>query len=165
LLDVHQLVERLVDVLAADQVRHGAHLARRDAEIAELGGGFHVHPHLAAGAAAAGAGAPGAPGAAPGAPGAPGLTAFLSPVCPWNVRVGANSPSLWPTMFSVTNTGMNLRPLCTAKVCPTRSGRIVLRRDQVLTTFFWFCRFMSSTFLIRWRSMNRPFLTYRPIRE
>src|SRR5258708_1414504 len=40
---------------------------------------------------------------------------FLSPEWPWNVRVGANSPSLCPTMFSVTNTGTNLRPLCTAK--------------------------------------------------
>src|SRR5437764_9347173 len=64
-------------------------------------------------------------------------------------------------MFSVTNTGMNFRPLCTANVCPTRSGRMVERRDHVFTTFFWFCRFMSSTFLIRWRSMNGPFLTLR----
>src|SRR5439155_3756199 len=28
---------------------------------------------------------------------------FLPPECPLNVRVGANSPSLWPTMSSVTN--------------------------------------------------------------
>ena len=34
--------------------------------------------------------------------------AFLSPEWPWKVRVGANSPSLWPTMFSVTNTGHEL---------------------------------------------------------
>ena len=39
-------------------------------------------------------------------------------------------------MFSVTNTGTNLRPLCTANVRPTASGVIVLRRDQVLMTFF-----------------------------
>ena len=58
--------------------------------------------------------------------------AFLSAAWPWKVRVGANSPNLWPTMFSVTNTGTNFRPLCTAKVSPTASGRIVLRRDQVL---------------------------------
>src|SRR6185312_9254455 len=58
-----------------------------------------------------------------------------SPEWPWNVRVGANSPSLCPTMFSVTNTGTNLRPLWTAKVSPTASGMIVLRRDQVLMTF------------------------------
>jgi hypothetical protein len=59
----------------------------------------------------------------------------LSPEWPWNVRVGANSPSLCPTMFSVTNTGTNFRPLCTANVSPTASGVIVLRRDQVLMTF------------------------------
>src|ERR1035438_2394202 len=27
---------------------------------------------------------------------------LLPPVCPLKVRVGENSPSLWPTMFSVT---------------------------------------------------------------
>ena len=32
-------------------------------------------------------------------------------VWPLKVRVGANSPSLWPTMFSVTYTGMNFFPL------------------------------------------------------
>src|SRR5207248_5253308 len=142
---------------------HHAHLARRDAEVLQVGARFHLVPHLAAGAA--GAAGVGAPGMAGGPLGAPGFTAFLSPVCPWKVRVGANSPSLCPTMFSVTKTGMNLRPLCTAKVCPTRSGRMVERRDRVFTTFFWFCRFMSSTFLIRWRSMNGPFLTERAISE
>ena len=29
-------------------------------------------------------------------------SALRSPECPWNVRVGENSPSLWPIMFSVT---------------------------------------------------------------
>ena len=38
-------------------------------------------------------------------------------------------------MFSVTYTGMNFLPLCTARVCPTMSGITVERRDQVLTTF------------------------------
>ena len=33
-------------------------------------------------------------------------------------------------MFSVTYTGMNFFPLCTATVCPTNSGRIVARRDS-----------------------------------
>ena len=56
-----------------------------------------------------------------GAP--PPTLPFLSPEWPWNVRVGANSPSLCPTMFSVTKTGTNLRPLCTANVRPTASGR------------------------------------------
>ena len=64
-------------------------------------------------------------------------------------------------MFSVTNTGRNFRPLCTAKVRPTISGRMVERRDQVLMTFFDFCRCMSSTFFIRWASTNGPFLTER----
>src|SRR5690242_6265771 len=52
-----------------------------------------------AGGAAAGAGVVGVPAA--------GVGAFLSAALPaavWprNSRVGANSPSLWPTMFSVT---------------------------------------------------------------
>ena len=48
------------------------------------------------------------------------------------VRVTANSPSLWPTMFSLTRTGTCCRPLWTAIVSPTISGRIIERRDQVL---------------------------------
>ena len=39
-------------------------------------------------------------------------------------------------MFSVTYTGMNFFPLCTAIVWPTISGITVERRDQVLMTFF-----------------------------
>ena len=41
-------------------------------------------------------------------------------------------------MFSVVNTGTNLRPLWTANVMPSISGMIVERRDQVLRTFFDF---------------------------
>jgi small subunit ribosomal protein S3 len=37
--------------------------------------------------------------------------ARLSPAWPWKTRVGENSPNLWPTMFSFTSTGRNLRPL------------------------------------------------------
>ena len=50
--------------------------------------------------------------------------AALSDFAAWPLkcRVGENSPSLWPTMFSVTYTGMNFFPLCTASVCPTISG-------------------------------------------
>ena len=51
-----------------------------------------------------------------GAAGAAAAAFSVFVVCPLNVRVGANSPSLWPTMFSVTYTGMNFFPLCTAKV-------------------------------------------------
>ena len=39
-------------------------------------------------------------------------------------------------MFSVTYTGMNFLPLCTASVCPTNSGSTVERRDHVRMTRF-----------------------------
>src|SRR5262245_21176450 len=64
-------------------------------------------------------------------------------------------------MFSVTTTGTNLRPLCTAKVRPTHSGTIVDRRDHVLITLRLFVRTASSTFFRRCVSMNGPFLTER----
>ena len=83
--------------------------------------------------------------------------------CPLNVRVGENSPSLCPTMFSVTYTGMNFLPLCTASVWPMNSGRIVERRDHVRTTFFSFFSFIASTFFIRWSSTNGPFASERPM--
>ena len=47
------------------------------------------------------------------------------------VRVSANSPSLWPTMFSVTYTGMCCLPLCTAIVSPMKSGVTVERLADV----------------------------------
>ena len=50
-------------------------------------------------------------------------------------------------MFSVTYTGMNFFPLCTASVCPTISGTTVERRDQVLMTFFSALRFMRLDLL------------------
>src|SRR5215471_17192962 len=90
-----------------------------------------------------------------------GLATFFSAEWPEKVRVGANSPSLWPTMFSVTNAWMNFRPLCTAKVCPTNSGRMVDRRDQVFTTFFWLALMRSSIFFTRWASTKGPFLIER----
>jgi len=74
-----------------------------------------------------------------------------------NVRVGANSPSLWPTISSVTSTGMCLRPLWTPKVSPTNCGRIVERRLQVLITS---CRpddRAVSAFFSRKPSTNGPF--------
>jgi hypothetical protein len=81
--------------------------------------------------------------------------------CPRNVRVGANSPSLCPTIASVTNTGTCLRPSCTAIVCPSMSGMIVERRDQVLITFLEPFSFCTSTFLSRWSSTNGPFFRLR----
>jgi len=53
---------------------------------------------------------------------------------PLNVRVGANSPSLCPTMFSVMNSGTWRLPSCTAMVKPSMSGMIVDARDQVRIT-------------------------------
>src|SRR5262245_42072913 len=65
-------------------------------------------------------------------------------------------------MFSVTYTGMNFRPLCTASVWPTNSGSTVERRDHVLTTFFCRDAFSASTFSTRWASTNGPFAVDRP---
>jgi hypothetical protein len=106
---------------------------------------------------AAGFGAAGATGAA--AAGAavaptPTFSAFSAP-CPWNVLVSANSPSLWPTMFSVTKTGTNFLPLCTAMVKPTISGKIVERLDQVFTTCLLFEAFVI--FVIKCESQKGPF--------
>ena len=57
-------------------------------------------------------------------------------MCPRKVRVRANSPSLWPTIHSVTKMGTCLRPSWTAMVCPTISGKMVEARDQVLSIRF-----------------------------
>src|SRR6476620_7525925 len=54
---------------------------------------------------------------------------------------------------------MNLLPLCTAKVCPTKSGSTVLARDQVLITFFEPALFCDSTFFTRASWTNGPFFT------
>ena len=79
------------------------------------------------------------------------------------VRVGANSPSLWPTMASEMYTGTCLRPSWTAMVCPTMSGMIVERRDQVRITRLSRLRFSSSIFFSRWSSTNGPFFRLRVI--
>src|SRR5579864_7455645 len=115
----------------------------------------------AAGAApAAGTGAPGPPGT-PAGRAAVSVAAFME--WPLKLRVKLNSPSLWPTMFSVMYTGMNFLPLCTAMVCPTISGMMVERRDQVRSTFFSLREFIPSTLTCRWLSMNGPFLVERAI--
>ena len=89
-------------------------------------------------------------------------TAFsvLAWPCPLKNRVGANSPSLWPTMFSVTNTGMNFFPLWTANVWPIMSGMTVDRRDHVLINLRSFVSFMLLDFLEKMTVNKRP-LTYR----
>src|SRR5712691_9868365 len=109
-----------------------------------------------AGAAAAGAAAPPTGAAAAAALSSAALTAW-----PLKVRVGENSPSLCPIICSVTYTGMNFLPLCTAMVWPIISGTIVERRDQVFTTFFSFRAFSASTFSRRWPSTNGPFFSER----
>src|SRR5579859_1628803 len=106
----------------------------------------------------------GAPGAAPPAGATP--AAFSSAIfTPWplNERVGENSPSLCPIICSVTYTGINFLPLCTAMVCPIISGTIVERRDQVFTTFFSLRVFSASTFSRKWPSTNGPFFNERAI--
>src|SRR5271156_504056 len=108
-------------------------------------------------------GAPAA-GAAPPAGAAPAVRSSAAfTACPLNVRVGANSPSLCPTICSVTYTGINFRPLCTAMVWPINSGTMVERRDQVLTTFFSLRVFRPSIFSRRCPSTNGPFFSERAI--
>jgi hypothetical protein len=70
---------------------------------------------------------------------------------------------LWPTISSVTKTGINFFPLWTAKVNATISGTIVDRLDQVLITFPSLVLRASSTFFIKWVSAKGPFLIERAI--
>src|SRR5258708_5705819 len=107
---------------------------------------------------AAGAAAPPPAGAGPAALSSAAFTPW-----PLNERVGANSPSLCPIICSVTYTGMNFFPLCTAMVCPIMSGTIVERRDHVLITFFSLRVFSPSTLMRRWPSTNGPFFSERAI--
>src|SRR4051812_2734374 len=66
-------------------------------------------------------------------------------------------------MFSVTYTGMNFFPLCTASMWPTNSGITVERRDQVLMTFFSDPRFITSIFSSSEVSTKGPFFSERLI--
>src|SRR2546428_14172062 len=52
---------------------------------------------------------------------------------------------------------MNLFPLCTASVWPTKSGVMVLRRDHVLKTFFSFRSLRARIFTISDSSTYGPF--------
>src|SRR3990172_4649709 len=83
----------------------------------------------------------------------------LEPPWPLNILVGENSPTLWPTIFSVIYTGMNFFPLWTARVCPTNSGMIVDLRDHVLRIFLSPATFIDSIFFIRLSSIKGPFFT------
>src|SRR6266404_2817493 len=108
-------------------------------------------------------GAAGAAAPPPAGAGAAALSSAAFTAWPLKVRVGANSPSLCPIICSVTYTGINFLPLCTAMVWPMKSGTIVERRDQVLTTFFSLRVFSPSTFSRRCPSTNGPFFSERAI--
>src|SRR5215208_755399 len=82
----------------------------------------------------------------------------LSPAWPRNVRVGANSPSLWPTICSEMKTGTSFRPSWMAIVWPTISGKTVDERDHVRIIRFSFTAFIDSIRLISRSSTYGPFL-------
>ena len=87
----------------------------------------------------------------------------LPPLCPLNVRVGANSPSLWPTMSSVTYSFMKTLPLWMAKFLPMNSGTIVQARAHVLMASRAPPAFIRSTLANNFGSTNGPFLSDRPM--
>src|SRR5438309_123469 len=89
------------------------------------------------------------------------ILALSPPAWPRNSRVGANSPSLWPTIDSETKTGTCLRPSCTAMVWPTISGKIVDARDQVLIICLSPEVFIASMRRSRRSSAHGPFLDER----
>ena len=76
------------------------------------------------------------------------------------MRVGANSPSLWPTIDSEMKTGTCFLPSWTAIVWPTISGKIVEVRDQVLTICFFPASFLEVIrCYLRWQSLPVFMLT------
>src|SRR5712692_9108691 len=130
--------ERLADRLVPDMIEDQPGLGGGHPDIPGGGAGLHAFP-------------------------VGDTAAFSADPCALKVRVMANSPSRCPTMFSVTYTGMNFFPLCTASVWPTNSGRMVERRDHVFSTFFWRERFSSSTRRSSRSSTYGPFFSERPI--
>src|SRR5690606_23652675 len=130
---------RLSHGAVTERVDHGATLARRDRELGVVDSNLHR------GCAAA---------VAP--------SAAALPPCRRNLRVGENSPSLWPTMSSITWTRMKSLPLCTSKIRPTISGVIVDERAQVRIGLV-LRRSAFSTFFWRLGSTNGPFLSDRLI--
>src|SRR3989338_198379 len=87
----------------------------------------------------------------------------FTPPCFLKMRLGANSPNLWPTIFSVIKTGICFLPSCTAKVNPTKSGTTVERRDQVFIAWQVPARFNLSTLRNNLSSTNGPFFSERGI--
>src|SRR5439155_936041 len=103
-----QRIESIFHPAAFDQIQDEAGLLRRDAHVTGLSSKFH-NASLLYDLGAGGAAGAAAPLAGTGAPGPPGTPAGLAATsvaalieCPLNCRVKLNSPSLWPTMFSVT---------------------------------------------------------------
>src|SRR5204862_3701712 len=68
-------------------------------------------------------------------------------------------------MFSVTNTETKVFPLCTMKVCPTKSGVTIERRAQVFTGFFTPDVFILSIFSRRCDATNGPFFNDLAIKQ
>src|ERR1700745_1580779 len=60
-------------------------------------------------------------------------------------------------MFSVTKTELNVFPLCTKNVWPTKSGVTIERRDQVLIGFLTPDAFILSIFSRRCNTTKGPF--------
>src|SRR5262249_11061856 len=91
----------------------------------------------------------------------------LAALPPWplNVRVGANSPSLCPTMSSVTYSLMKARPLWIAKFLPTNSGTIVHARAQVLIGSRLPDVSARATFSSSRSTTYGPFFSDRPIAD
>src|SRR5579859_282068 len=159
LLGEQQGIARFVHAPSLDEIQHEPRLLWRDSQVTHFRSKFHsrylsywrlAKSRFYAFGAVGVAPPAGAEGViAPGPPGIPAGFAATSVAAlmewPLNWRVKLNSPSLWPTMFSVTYTGINFLPLCTAIVCPTISGTTVERRDQVRSTFFSLREFMPST--------------------
>src|SRR6476620_9522322 len=85
----------------------------------------------------------------------------LPPLWPLKVRVGANSPSLCPTMSSVTYTLRNCLPLWTRNVTPTKSGWIVQSRAHVLIGSRFPVAWDFSTLAATFGSMYGPFFRDR----
>ena len=108
-----QVGQRHVHLLAADQLRDEVELLRGNPQVphhrSRLGLAQHPLPLCLAHVTSPSICLPALPQAVDAAGFA--LTAFLSPLCEWNVRVGENSPNLWPIMSSVTFTGTNFCPL------------------------------------------------------
>src|SRR5699024_9618207 len=109
-VDELQKVGSVFDVLSTDQVEDFTGFGGRDPHEAELGPGAGTLVSLVDRRAFGGDANCCELGSRSGHVQPLPRTFFSWPAWNRNVRVGANSPSLWPTMDSVTYTGTCLRP-------------------------------------------------------